>query len=225
MSAATPTLMSAERRRFGNCASNMFRSSAVIGCWGSARVCRYVANSSACGSPSSISFSRCPLPARRFAARSSDLPLRNSSLTSSSETPQWSASNRSRTARIPARSPALRASMTRSHSVSAPIDRLFRLAEPTRRKVSSITITLECTMVLAVFLPALTCGYTSRMRALPSRQSVCAKWMRPGRMVRYSTQLSARSGATIRTSRFGFFLSRRHNRSANSMWVRNWFSM
>ncbi len=35
------------------------------------------------------------------------------------------------------------ASMARSHSVSKVIDRLVKLAEPMRRKVSSITITFE----------------------------------------------------------------------------------
>ena len=39
------------------------------------------------------------------------------------------------------------ASMARSHSLSVPIDRLFRLAEPMRRNRSSMIMTLECIIV------------------------------------------------------------------------------
>ena len=50
------------------------------------------------------------------------------------------------------------ASIARSHSVSVPIERLLRLAEPTRNRRSSTIITLECTMVWVVSSPLRTCG-------------------------------------------------------------------
>ena len=53
---------------------------------------------------------------------------------------------------------ALLASMARSHSVSVPIERLLRLAEPTRRNRSSMIITLECIIVSVVLRPSSTCG-------------------------------------------------------------------
>ena len=75
------------------------------------------------------------------------LPVRASaSSTRSGVVPRCSASRRARKAAIPRAlrgSPA--ASTWRSHSVSNPIERLLRLAEPTRALLSSTTITLACT--------------------------------------------------------------------------------
>ena len=64
---------------------------------------------------------------------------------------------------MPARSCALRASTARSHSVSTPIDRREKLADPMRTSSSSTTITFEWTKV-GTFCAREATGYTRRRR-------------------------------------------------------------
>ena len=115
-------------------------------------------------------------------------------------------------------SAALRASIARSHSLSAPIERLFMLAEPMRRRRSSITMTLEWIMVAVPSSPSSTCGYIRRTRSPPALRSVRQKRMRPLRIVFDSTQDSCWRGATISTS--SFLRSRRRLASRRAIRLR-----
>ena len=66
------------------------------------------------------------------------------SATRSRATPRCSARRRSRSLAIPLSSLASPSdSITRSHSVSSPIERLLRLAEPTRTELSSTIMSFE----------------------------------------------------------------------------------
>ena len=73
------------------------------------------------------------------------------------------------------------ATIARSHSVSVPIERLFRFAEPMRRRRSSTIISLECTIVsdraFASRAPAGKAGARGRRR--PASRRIRGKRMRP----------------------------------------------
>ena len=119
---------------------------------------------------------------------------------------------------------SLRASIARSHSVSAPIERLFMLAEPTRSKRSSTTMTLEWIMVSVVCRPARPRdrpGARDRRRPRAMRRQ---KRMRPLRMVCRSTRnrgcAAPRSPPRARAAAQAL-----GQPSAISGELRNWFSM
>ena len=87
-------------------------------------------------------------------------PRRSASLfsISRSSTPQkWPISPR-RSRAMNCRCSSDVASKARSHSVSAPIERLLRLAEPMRSRQSSTIITLLCTMTAAAELASRVAG-------------------------------------------------------------------
>ena len=108
-----------------------------------------------------------------------------------------------------ARSTSVRASIARSHSVSKPMDRLFRLDEPIRISVSSTTMVLEW---IVTGTPA---GVTApKMANLPkvsALRSRSTRWRRarpisssssqPGQFSGVTTTISGPSGSPSRDSR------------------------
>ena len=208
---------------------NRFHTSAMTskrlkGRTGSASSSTYSANSSWSGSPSSIGRRLWPLAVSVSATASSDRCF-SAFATSAALTPQCSPSSRLRISTMALRCGPLFASIAKSHSLSAPIERLFMLAEPIRRKRSSIAMTLEWIMVSVPSLPSSTCGYISRTRWPPVRLRVRQKRMRPLRMVLDSTQDSCWCGATISTSSLLRSRSRLARHFAIGAEVTNWFSM
>ena len=175
--------------------------------------------SSGSGTPSFTVRRLWPRPERFCAASSMPPPLAKCLATSAAATPQWSAKRRCRMSRIFTRSAALLASMARSHSVSVPMERLLRLAEPTRKNRSSMIITLEC-IIVSVCAAAILDMRVDETHAIPDtsiRSSVCMKRMRPLRMVRASTQDSWFCGPISRVSSAGLSCMRLAMRSATML--------
>ena len=110
------------------------------------------------GSPSSIGRRAWPFCDMSSATLISDPVRCNAAAISSPLVPQCSPSKRLRTSRMARRCELVCASKARSHSVSVPIERLLRLAEPTRSRRSSTTKTFEWIIVLAVRAPSVTSG-------------------------------------------------------------------
>ena len=129
---------------------------------------------------------------------------------------------------IAARSASLRASSARSHSLSVPIERLLRLAEPMRSSRSSMIITLECTMVCGDAL-AVAHLRDRRRRTRSATPASCRRAQEPDAAVAHGVALEPGVGRVRRDhqrlraraspcSRFASAL-------AIASQVRNWFSM
>ena len=129
--------------------------------------------------------------------------------------------------RIAARSASLRASSARSHSLSVPIERRFRLAEPMRSSRSSMIITFECTMVCVTRSPSRTSGQTQADAVADARllqacaESGCGRCAWCGSRARCRACAARSSALRARASRCSRFASA----LAMPVQVRNWFSI
>ena len=128
---------------------------------------------------------------------------------------------------MPARLRSSVPSMARLHSVSSPIDRLARLAEPTQSRRLSTTISLPWTLTL-VLQPSLSTSIAT-MRSLSgeaaARRSRRSSRARPTSITAVSNGPSQALGVTMTTS--GPSGSARREASARAILsvVRYWFSM